>query len=355
MNPTKTDYAAMLKDPRFETTRTLLRGEPVATRPMQLIMSHLARIQQQVAARHDAGTFWNGNNSLPINGALFLGPSGCGKSFGLSYASRTLPTIQLANGTSMPSNTLYVDTPTEGTVGSLAKAIVREADGVEMREPRDKDAPGRAISAFARHKFTLVAIDEISRIINRQRHVGTSLTVQSHLFWTMVIEALNLPTSPTPLAASGLPHVLESFQIVDKKDEAKKLRREAHRRMHIVILPDLDITVDRAMLEACIRLYCDKANVEIMLKDEDLIVERLIHASFHQAGSALEWIQKAVALAKVRPRGKLNRNDFAFVYGDMTNAAPGANPFLAAQWDRINMGKVAPKSFADAVEVEESA
>lgn len=355
MTSTKTDYIAMLSDPRFEATRTLLRGEIVPTRPLKIITSHLARIQQQVAARFDAGAFWSEDNSLPIDGALFLGPSGCGKSFGLSYGARTLPAIKLADGTSIPSNALYVDTPTDGTIGKLAQVIVRSADGVDMREPKDKDAPGRAIAAFARHKFTLVAIDEISRIINRQRHVGTPLVVQSHLLWTMVIEALNLAVSPTPIALSGLPHVLDSFHIVDKKDEAKKLRREAHRRMHIVILPDLDITLDRVMLEGCIRLYCKKAGIEIMLKDEDCIVERLIHASFHQAGSALEWIQKAVALAAVRPRGKLNRNDFAHVYGDMAGAARGANPFLATQWDRINMGKVAPKSFADAVDVEESA
>lgn len=355
MTSNKTDYAAMLNDPRFEITRTRLRGEIVPTRPLNLITSHLARIQQQVAARFDAGAFWSEDNSLPIDGVLFVGSSGCGKSFGMRYATQTMPAIALADGTSIPSNALYVDTPTDGTIGSLAKEIVRCADGVEMREPKDRDAPGRAIAAFARHKFTLVAIDEISRIINRQRHVGTPLVVQSHLVWTMAIEALNLPVSPTPIAMSGLPHVLDSFNIADKKDEAKKVRREAHRRMHIVVLPDLDIDLDSAMLTNCIRLYCDTAGIESMLTEDDLIVERLVHASFQQAGSALEWIQKAVALATVRPRGKLNRQDFAYVYGDMTGAAPGANPFLATQWDRINVGKVAPRSFADAVEVEEHA
>ena len=355
MNSNKTDYAAMLNDPRFEVTRTLLRSEIVPTRPLKLITSHLARIQQQVAARFDAGKFWSEDNSLPIDGALFVGPSGCGKSFGLRYATQTLPAIDLADGTSIPSNALYVDTPTVGTVGGLAKEVVRCADGVEMREPKDKDAPGRAIASFARHKFTLVAIDEISRIINRQRHVGTPLAVQSQLLWTMAIEALNMPTSPTPIAMSGLPQVLDSFQIVDKKDDAAKLRREAHRRMQIVVLPDLDLNLDRTMLEGCIRLYCETAKIKSMLKEDDRIVERLVHASFRQAGSALEWIQKAVALASVRPRGKLNRQDFAYVYGDMTSAAPGANPFLATQWDRINVAKVAPDSFADAIDEEEAA
>jgi hypothetical protein len=355
MKDSKTDYAAMLNDPRYEITRTMLRGEIVPTRQLQIITSHMARIQQQVSARLNEGSFWSGDNSLPIDGIVFVGESGSGKSFGLRYATQTMPAIHLSDGNVVDGNAIYVDTPTDGTVGKLAKEIVRCADGVEMREPKDKDAPGRAIAAFARHGFTMVAIDEISRIINPQRHIGRSLTVQSHLVWTMAIEALNLPMSPTPIAMSGLPHVLDSFLIADKKEEAKKIRREAHRRMNIVVLPELDIHLDSPMLEACIKLYCDRAGIKSMLNDEDHIVPRLIHASFNQAGSALEWIQKAVALAKVRPRGKLNRYDFAYVYGNMTSAAQGANPFLATQWDRINVGKVAPRSFADAVTDEERA
>jgi hypothetical protein len=355
MSPNKTDYAAALSNPEFENMRTLLRAEIVPTRPLAIIVDQMARIQQQVAARFNAGAFWSGDNSLPIDGVLFLGGSGSGKSFGLRYATQTIPAIQLLDGGRMASNALYVDTPTDGTIAALAKEIVRCADGVEMREPKDKDAPGKAIAAFARHQFTMVAIDEVSRIINPQRHIGRGLVVQSHLFWTMVIEALNLTSSPTPLAVTGLPHVLDSFLIQDKKDEAKKIRREAQRRMRIVMLPDLDHSLDREMLEGAILTYCRLAGIHSMLKEEDYIVPRLIHASFNQAGSALEWIQKAVALARVRPRGKLNREDFAYVYGDMTSAARGANPFLASGWDRIDIGRMAPNNLADAMRKEEVA
>ncbi len=344
----KTDPTELLKKPEYENTRTLLRGEIVPTRQLNAIVSQMARTQQQIAARFNEGAFWSGDNSLPIDGLLFVGESGSGKSFGLKYATQILPDIELLDGTTKSSHALFVDTPTQGTVSMLAKEILRCADGVEMREPKDQDAPGKVMAAFRRHGYTLVAIDEISRIINPQRHAARSLTVQSHLVWTMAIESLNLSTSPIPIVMSGLPHVLDSFMIVDKKEEAKKVRREAQRRMKIVRLPDLDPGADRDMLEGAILKYCEVAGVESMLKEEDHIIPRLVHASFNQAGSALEWIQKAVALAKVRPRGKLNRGDFVCVYGDMTSAARAANPFQVSGWDRIDIGKIAPRTFSEA-------
>lgn len=350
---TEADAAEMLKKPEYENIRTLLRGEIVPTRQLDIIVSQMARTQQQIAARFRDGAFWSGDNSLPIDGLLFVGNSGSGKSFGLKYATHTLPDIKLLDGTTTASHALFVDTPTHGTFSMLAKEILRCADGVEMREPKDQDAPGKVMAAFRRHGFTLVAVDEISRIINPQRHATRALAVQSHLVWTMAIEALNLSASPTPIVMSGLPHVLDSFMIVDKKDEEKKVRREAQRRMKIVRLPDLDPGEDREMLKGAISKYCELAGVGSMLKDEDHIIPRLVHASCNQTGSALEWIQKAVALAKVRPRGKLNRGDFACVYGDMTSAARAANPFLVSGWDRIDIGKIAPRTFSEAaIEVQ---
>lgn len=231
MTVNKTDYAAMLKDPQFENVRSLLRTEIVPTRQLGIITSQMARAQQQVAARFNTGSFFSGDNSLPMDGVLFVGESGSGKSFGIKYATETLPPIQLLDGTLMDSKARFVDTPAQGTVATLAKEILRVADGYPiMREPKDQDAPGKVSAALGRHKFTMFVIDEISRVINPQRHSTRALTLQSHLVWTMAIQALNLGTWPTPIALSGLPHVLDSFLIVDKKEDAQKVRREAHRR-----------------------------------------------------------------------------------------------------------------------------
>lgn len=355
MKKNKTDNAEMMKKPGYENTRTILRAEILPTRQLEIITSKMNQLQQQVAARHNEGKFWTGSNSLPIDGALFVGESGAGKSFGIRYATSTLPPIVLLNGKEITSNPIYVDTPTQGTAGALAKAIIFAADGADMREPKDRDAPTKAIAAFGRHGFSMVAIDEISRIINTQRHFGRGLAVQSQLVWTMAIAALNLPASPTPIVMGGLPSVIDSFHIRDKRDEEVKLRREAQRRMKVVVLPDLDLTLDGEMLIRAIVTYCAIARVESALTVDDHIVPRLIHASFRQVGSALEWIQKAVALAAMRPNGKLQRSDFAYVYGDMTSAADGANPFIATQWDRLNIGKIAPRSFSEAVGKEKAA
>lgn len=348
----KTDYAALIDSPGYENCRSMLRGEIVDTRPLKTVISHVTRLQQQVAARLDAGAFWSGDNSLPIDGALFAGSSGFGKSFALRYITETMPPIALLDGGTAEPNPLYVETP-GGTVGKLAQEVLRRADGREIdRQPKDQDAPVKAVAALNRYKFTMVALDEISRVINPQLHATRGLAVQSHLVWTMIIHALN---SFIPVAAAGVPNLLDSFQIVDKDKKRTKVRREAQRRMKVVLLPDLVHELDRDMLEKAIVAYCGRAGVESMLTESDHIVPRLIHASFYQAGTALEWIQKAVAMAKVRPRGKLNREDFAFVYGDMTSAARTANPFLVSGWDRIDIGKIAPKNFTDAALKERAA
>lgn len=53
----KTDYAAMLKQPQYENVRSKLRAEIVPTRQLEIIVSQVARVQQQVAARFNEGSF----------------------------------------------------------------------------------------------------------------------------------------------------------------------------------------------------------------------------------------------------------------------------------------------------------
>lgn len=343
------NYRAEMEKPEFSATLHKLRAQIVPTRPLLIIASELKLLQQQVAAGLDGDSFWSGDNKLPVKGAVFVGESGSGKSHGLRYGLQSLPAIDLADGGSMPSKPLFVDTPSQGTVATLCKEVIRCADGVEMREPKDHEAPGKAIRALARHKFTLVAIDEVSRILNPQRHVGRGLAVQSQLVWTLGVETLNLSSFPTPIVFAGLNGLVDSLTIQDKKEEAKKVRREAQRRFNIVRLPDLSLDRDGDMLERAILTYCAMAGVEIMFTEDDLIVPRLIHASYGQAGTALQIVQQAVALAKVRARGKLNIDDFAAVYERMTSAVRGANPFVIEEWDRIDIGIVAPRSKADAM------
>lgn len=342
------NYRAEMEKPEFSAIRHKLRSEMMPTRHLDLIVSELKLIQQGIATGFDEEAFWSGINRLPVDGVIFVGESGSGKSFGLKYALTTLPAVDLPDGTTFESKPLFIDTPTAGTVAMLAREIAKSADGVETREPKDVEAPMRAINALKRHQYTVVGIDEVSRILNPQRHGGRAIAVQSQLVWTLGIEAMNQKSWPTPMALAGLPVLLETLSIVDKKDDARKVRREAQRRFNVVRLPNLDLEKDGEMLESAIATYCSFAGVETMHKETDLVVARLIHASYHQVGTALEIAQKAVALARVRARGKLNLEDFAAVYERMTSSVRSANPFVVEGWDRIDIGVIAPRSAAEA-------
>lgn len=342
------NYRAEMEKPEFSAVRHKLRDEMMPTRQLALMVSELKLIQQGIATGFDEDAFWSGDNRLPVDGVAFIGESGSGKSIGLKYAMNMLPDVDLPNGKTLPSKPLFIDTPSAGTVAMLAREIARSADGVEIREPKDAEAPMKAINALKRHQYTVVGIDEISRILNPQRHVGRAMAVQSQLVWTLGIEAMNQKSWPTPMAMAGLPVMLDTLSIVDKKDDARKVRREAQRRFNFVRLPSLDLDKDGEMLESAIATYCAIAGVATMHKETDLIVARLIHASYRQVGTALEIAQKAVALAKVRARGKLNLADFAAVYDRMTSAVRSANPFVVEGWDRIDIGVIAPTSAAEA-------
>lgn len=341
-------YRDIASTPEFGNARHALRGEIVNTRGLQMVISGLKQLQQQMVGAFDDGTFWNGCNRIPLQGLAIIGESGSGKSFCLKTAQGYLDDIELPDGSTIPTKSLLVETPSYASMGTLAREIIRRADGVAPRIPKDDDAQTKVTAAFERHRYTTVILDELTRMLSRNRYAARTLAVQSHLFWSLAIETLDLNVCPTPVVVSGLPFLLDTWNLVDRKQEENEVRWEAKRRFDVMPLPNIDLDLDSDLLHETIQAYCHKLGVTNILKAEDLVALRLCHASNRQVGDALKLAQDAVAMAKVRPRGRLQLADFAIAYTLRAGGVLAANPFAVTDFERIDITKNAAATGAAA-------
>lgn len=199
-------------------------------------------------------------------------------------------------------------------------------------------------AAFERHRYTTVILDELTRMLSRNRYAARTLAVQSHLFWSLAIETLDLNVCPTPIVVSGLPFLLDTWNLIDRKQEENEVRWEAKRSFDVMRLPNIDLDLDNNLLQETIQAYCDKLGVTNILKLEDLIVPRLCHAANRQIGDALKLAQDAVAMAKARPRGRLQLADFTIAYHLRAGSVLAANPLVVTDFERIDITKTAAEN-----------
>jgi len=286
-----------------------------------------------------------GDAKLPVSGLLIVGESGAGKSYSLDYAVRTLPHLMTSEGHARPPKTVQLEAPGYGTVSTLARDVQATCDGVTPREPKDSQAAGKAIAAVTRHNLTLLAVDDVTRLLTSEHYGSRQLAIQSHLFFALVIGMLN---RQVPVALTGLPFVTDLFLIKGRGEPDLRVRREAQRRLKIVQVPSASLKRDADLVLSTIATYCSIVEIESLISTDDMLIQRLFHASYYQIGTALELAQMAVAMARVRKNSKLTRTNFAIVYKLETGVIDEANPFLVSDWERIDVGRLLPKTGAAA-------
>ncbi len=335
------EYRKLAGGDRFSAIKNQLRENTVPTRQLQAVIDAVQAIHNQLTG---AGPQM-GDAKLPISGLLIVGESGAGKSYSLGYAVDTLPHLMISEGHARPPKAVKLEAPGYGTVSTLARDIQSTCDGVTPREPKDSHAAGKAIAAVTRHDLTLLAVDDVTRLLTAEHYGSRQLAIQSHLFFAMVIGMLN---RQVPVALTGLPFVTDLFLIKGKDEPDLKVRREAQRRLNIVQIPPASVKSDADLMLSTIAGYCGIVDIESLISTDDMLIQRLFHAAYNQIGSALELAQKAVAMARVRKNSKLTRTNFAIVYKLETDVIDEANPFLVSDWERIDVGRLLPKTGAAA-------
>lgn len=325
-----------------------LKQEIIQTPTLLGVAAELKKLQAQVALTKDPDAPWSAQNRQPVEGLLVIGASGTGKSFATEIGASLLPSVQLPNGESYDAKPLRVETPAWASTTALAKEIIGRTGTPMAREPKPEDASAKVCGALVRSKLTLLDINDLSRVLSPEFHNARSFARESHLAWAHVTAALDEPRWPTPIVITALPNVLDTFQVRDPDPEKQRTRREALRRLNIYRVPDLTIDEDAEVLEGIVEHYCKLLGVRSLLAPADEIGARLLHASSYAFGTAVVLAQKAVALASVRPRGKLKIDDFSATYTMKRSSGSDANVFAAANWHEIDPDKASPRDFKEA-------
>lgn len=331
----------------FEQAVNELSARVWPTAQLMMVEADIRRLHQQTAATINDEQEWGPNNRKPARALIVLGPNGSSKSYSIDYALSRLPPITLKSGVQIPANILYREAPQGDARGWLYDTL--SVLGYPMaRTPSPELARANIENRLRRNAFTLVAFDELSRVLQPRNYSSRrKLTEQAEIVWSQIIQIISDPVWPTPVIASGTLDLIDTLELHNTRTGETVARGDMNRRADITTLPHLDMG-DAEALEAYLRQYCDDAGVAYRLRSKDEVGNRLVNASRRAIGTALSMCQWAVALASLRRRGALHMEDLAHVLAIRAGIPADANLFLLDNWEDINFEKVAPIDFQQA-------
>lgn len=333
----------------FVAARRRLRDQVIPTPELSAVIAEVSKVHRQAATARDPSAKWSVSNRLVEEGFLAVGQSGSGKTYAMEQAIKLLEPLKCPDGSTLELNLMAAHPPAQGNAASLFKELIDEANGgVLGRVPKPEDADRRIRNALARRQFSLIYIDELSNCLDPHEHQGKRLVVESGRVFKLLRNIMENSTCSTPIVASGNTDVLYTFNLPDNDDETRRIRRDMQRRLNLYRFRDMTIESDAPFLEGIIAGYCKLLGVKSILTADDEIGPRLVHASHYAFGTALRFAQKAVALAHVRPRGKLKREDFAATYNFRATCGASANVFLASEWGQIDTAVLNPRDGREA-------
>lgn len=331
----------------FQQMRNELGQRVWPTKQLKKVEADIRRLHQQVADVKDPTKPWGDGNRHKAGGLIILGSYGSSKSYCIDYALSTLPPVVLADGTTEPANLLYREVP-KGEARGWLRDVSSMLGYPATRLPQPELAMSNIESGLRRKKFTLVAFDEMTRVLNpRSYPTKNRLVEQSEIVWSQVIQIMDDAKWPTPVIVSGTPELRDTLTLENPKTREIVARGDVARRSDITMLPALDMG-DAGELEYYLDEYCKMAGVTNRLTVTDDAGRRLVNASRRAIGTALRYAQQAVALASLRRRGALQISDLAHVLAIRGGVPADANIFLVDEWEDIDFEKIAPTNLDDA-------
>lgn len=273
-------------------------------------------------------------------GVAVTGHSGAGKTRLLNGALRAVALAAKAEGLRL--RMLYQQVPAPCTLSSLGIEIL-----TSLGYPISSNAKQHEVWGMVRHHLALsgiqlVHLDEIQNVL------ATANIIESRRILDTIKTMMNSPEHPVVLVLSGLP----IFHPSAEEDD------QVGRRIAFVTLETLD-PGDASDLLIAIETMAAKADLVLQPDFTTAVIPRLIHTARRQVGLAMEIAVGAAGHA-LRPRDRdgnrlpqertLNITHFAAEFARLTGNAPFANPFLAADWHRLDVRRKGITSPAQLVE-----
>ncbi|OSP54461.1 ATP-binding protein [Pseudoruegeria sp. SK021] len=258
-------------------------------------------------------------------GIALIGASGSGKSTAIARLLRTSPKLVLANTESHRCDVISLTVPSPATLKSLGRAIA-EALGRPLKHEKTADTTWELVRAFLKERRVLfLHLDEAQDISRHQTPkemqaiVNTLKSLMQHKEW------------PVGLLLSGMPGLR------DLLNHDPQLSR----RVYPVELPRLSPVGDTEAVKEMIRFYADEANLDCAEnRDYSDLAARLIHAADREFGLAIEMTIDSVEEALRAGCTQIDNGHFTAAFARRSGCIPGLNPFIAEDFERINVRKL---------------
>ncbi|WP_203066026.1 hypothetical protein [Paradevosia shaoguanensis] len=160
-----------------------------------------------------------------------------------------MPPVTLRSGVQVPANILYREAK-QGDAKAWLFDTLSVLGYTMARTPSPELASANIENRMRRNKFTMVAFDELSRVL-QPRNYGSKrkLTEQAEVVWSQIIQIMSDPVWPTPVIASGTLDLIETLELHNSRTGETVARGDMNRRADITTLPALTMD-DAEALEA---------------------------------------------------------------------------------------------------------
>lgn len=310
----------------------ILRTADRDTRTAELFRKLVADLVTRIDPARPLGP---GNRSQ-TRALVVTGMTGAGKS---SILSRVIGGHPGFPGYGVPRSdcrAVSVLTPSPCNPKALGLEILRVLD-----YPMASERSVQAVWAKVRDRLEFLGklvlhLDEIHNVLE------TANKRELKQIRTLLKTFLVSQTWPVVLILSGLPEVVSFFEGLNDPDEDggpnADTKSEVRRRAVFMHLRSLELPADIAMVSEAIE---DTARAASMVVDEEtraIIAPRLIHASLHELGTAMQLVHEAIGQGlDTTPRAaQLGVEHFRLAYRERTGCADAVNPFVAADWRKID-------------------
>lgn len=303
----------------------------------------VAEIVTHVAVRRDGDTPWGEGNRAKCRAVLVHGLARTGKTELAQQLAGDLPDLVSVDGKAIVQHPLLVECPSAFDQTLLYNLIIHELlDGNSKRSLPSTAAYLRIEQQLPVHRPTLLVLDEFQyAALPRIASAARQESVAKALFG-FLRHLLDHPAWPVPLVLVGLPEIETVLNQPEQKFLDEKITR-------IRIAPMMQGSLDEFdLLSAALTAYCEDAGIENSIGDDDLF-KRLIHATDHARGLALELCQTSVMRAWRDGRRALQIADFAARYRISTQASDDENPFIVHGWQNTDRSRLAKDSQQDEI------
>ena len=310
----------------------ILRTTDRDTRTTEIFRKLVADLVTRIDAARPLGP---GNRSQ-TRALVLTGMTGAGKS---SILSRVIAGHPAFPGYGVPHSdcrAVSVLTPSPCNPKALGLEILRVLD-----YPMAPERSVQAVWAKVRDRLEFLGklvlhLDEIHNVLE------TANKRELKQIRTLLKTFLVSQTWPVVLILSGLPEVVSFFEGLNEPDEGggptADTKSEVRRRAVFLHLRSLELPVDVPMVSAAIKDMTDAASLIVDDSVLSNIAPRLVHASLYELGTTMQLVHEAIGQSlDATPRGvRLSSEHFKRAYQERTGCADAVNPFVAADWRKID-------------------